>query len=47
MNDMTIPRPAGSPDTTKSIFVPLFSEQILDADAALVMVSAYIPDGGP
>jgi iron complex transport system substrate-binding protein len=45
MNDMTIPRPAGSPDTTKSIFVPLSSEQILDADAALVMVSAYVPDG--
>ena len=45
MADMAIPRPAGSPDTTASIFVPLSSEQILDADAALVMVSAYTPGG--
>jgi iron complex transport system substrate-binding protein len=45
MADMGIPRPAGAPDTTEEIFVPLSQEQILDADAGLVMVSTWAPDG--
>lgn len=45
MTDMTIPRPADAPDTTESIFVPLSAEQILQADAGLIMVSAWTPDG--
>jgi iron complex transport system substrate-binding protein len=45
MADMGIPRPEGAPDTTESIFVPLSQEQILDADAGLVMVSTWAPDG--
>ncbi|KUG57004.1 MULTISPECIES: ABC transporter substrate-binding protein [Kocuria] len=45
MADMGIPRPDGAPDTTESIFVPLSQEQILEADADLVMVSTWAPDG--
>jgi iron complex transport system substrate-binding protein len=45
MADMGIPRPEGAPDTTESIFVPLSQEQILDAEADLVMVSTWAPDG--
>lgn len=45
MADMGIPRPEGAPDTTEEIFVPLSQEQILEADADLVMVSAWAPDG--
>ncbi|MEU3269321.1 iron-siderophore ABC transporter substrate-binding protein [Saccharomonospora sp. NPDC006951] len=45
MADMGIPRPDGAPDTEEEIFVPLSSEQILNADAGLVMVSAYTPPG--
>ncbi|HEU4807493.1 MAG TPA: iron-siderophore ABC transporter substrate-binding protein [Homoserinimonas sp.] len=45
MTDMGIPRPADAPDTTESIFVPLSAEQILEGDAALIMVSAFTPDG--
>ncbi|MFI7484289.1 ABC transporter substrate-binding protein [Kocuria sp. M1R5S2] len=45
MADMGIPRPEGQPDTTESIFVPLSQEQILEADADLIMVSAWTPDG--
>ncbi len=45
MTDMGIPRPETAPDTTESIFVPLSAEQILEADAGLVMVSAFTPDG--
>ncbi|WIG15831.1 ABC transporter substrate-binding protein [Kocuria rosea] len=45
MADMGIPRPEGAPDTTEEIFVPLSQEQILEADADLVMVSTWAPDG--
>ncbi|MHA7263534.1 ABC transporter substrate-binding protein [Arthrobacter sp. TMN-37] len=45
MADMGIPRPVGSPDTTESVFVPLSAEQILEADAGLIMVSAFRPAG--
>ncbi|MFI7584000.1 ABC transporter substrate-binding protein [Kocuria sp. M1N1S27] len=45
MTDMGIPRPEGAPDTDESIFVPLSQEQILEADADLVMVSTWAPDG--
>lgn len=45
MTDMGIPRPEGAPDTTESIFVPLSAEQILEADADLIMVSAWLPEG--
>ncbi|MFI5716140.1 ABC transporter substrate-binding protein [Nocardia sp. NPDC051750] len=45
MTDMGIPRPAGAPDTDDAIFTPLSVEQILKADAGIVMVSAYTPPG--
>ncbi len=45
MADLGIPRPAGSPDTTESVFVPLSAEQILEADAGLILVSAFRPEG--
>ncbi|MEU4838797.1 ABC transporter substrate-binding protein [Nocardia testacea] len=45
MTDMGIPRPAGAPDSEDSIFTPLSVEQILAADAEIVMVSAYTPPG--
>ncbi|WP_063060228.1 ABC transporter substrate-binding protein [Nocardia sienata] len=45
MADMGIPRPAGAPDADDSIFTPLSVEQILAADAGIVMVSAYTPPG--
>ncbi|MDR6507181.1 iron-siderophore ABC transporter substrate-binding protein [Arthrobacter oryzae] len=45
MTDMRIPRPQGAPDSEKEIFVPLSSEQILQGDAGLVMVSAFTPAG--
>lgn len=45
MSDMGIPRPAGAPDTTSTIFVPLSAEQILQADASLVLVSSWEPSG--
>ncbi|WLQ04980.1 ABC transporter substrate-binding protein [Arthrobacter oryzae] len=45
MTDMRIPRPQGAPDSKKEIFVPLSSEQILQGDAGLVMVSAFTPAG--
>lgn len=45
MSDMGVPRPEGQPDTTESIFVPLSAEQILEADASLIMVSAWEPEG--
>lgn len=45
MTDMGLPRPEGQPDTTESIFVPLSAEQILEADASLIMVSAWEPEG--
>ncbi|MGW5381054.1 ABC transporter substrate-binding protein [Nocardia sp. NPDC003963] len=45
MTDMGIPRPAGAPDNNDGIFTPLSVEQILRADAGLVMVSAYTPPG--
>jgi len=45
MTDMRIPRPKGAPDSEKEIFVPLSSEQILQGDAGLVMVSAFTPAG--
>ncbi|WP_293782084.1 iron-siderophore ABC transporter substrate-binding protein [uncultured Aeromicrobium sp.] len=45
MGDMAIPRPEGAPDTNDSIFVPLSAEQIPNADASLIMVSAYTPPG--
>lgn len=46
MSDMGIPRPKDGPDTTESIFVPISAEQILSADAGLVMVSAFKPGSG-
>jgi iron complex transport system substrate-binding protein len=45
MADMGLPRPAEAPDTTDSIFVPLSAENILQADAAVVLVSAWEPEG--
>ncbi|WP_199804971.1 ABC transporter substrate-binding protein [Nocardia jinanensis] len=45
MTDMGIPRPADAPDNNDSIFTPLSVEQILRADAGLIMVSAYTPPG--
>jgi len=45
MTDMGIPRPEGQPDTTEKVFVPLSTEQILTADAGLIMVSTYAPEG--
>jgi iron complex transport system substrate-binding protein len=45
MADMGIPRPEGAPDTTESIFVPLSAEQILQADAGVVLVSTWEPGG--
>ncbi|MEV7603962.1 iron-siderophore ABC transporter substrate-binding protein [Paenarthrobacter sp. NPDC089322] len=45
MSDMNIPRPKDAPDSEKEIFVPLSSEQILEGDAQLVLVSAYTPPG--
>ena len=45
MTDMRIPRPKDAPDSEKEIFVPLSSEQILQGDAGLVMVSAFTPAG--
>ena len=34
-------RPQGQPDSTEQIFVPLSQEQILGADADIVLVSAF------
>lgn len=45
MTDMGLPRPEGQPDTTEKVFVPLSPEQILTADAGLIMVSTYAPAG--
>jgi len=45
MADMGIPRPAEAPDTTETIFVPLSAEQILQADASLIVVSSWEPEG--
>lgn len=45
MADMGIPRPAGAPDADDSIYTPLSAEQILAADAGIIMVSAYTPPG--
>lgn len=45
MSDMGVPRPQGQPDSTEQIFVPLSQEQILGADADIVLVSAFTPDG--
>ncbi|MDQ0922238.1 iron complex transport system substrate-binding protein [Pseudarthrobacter sp. W1I19] len=45
MTDMRIPRPKDAPDSQSEIFVPLSSEQILQGDAGLVMVSAFTPAG--
>lgn len=45
MADMGLPRPESAPDTTESILVPLSAEQILEADAGLVLVSTWEPDG--
>lgn len=45
MADMAIPRPKDAPDSQSEIFVPLSSEQILEGDAGLVMVSAFTPPG--
>lgn len=45
MADMGLPRPADAPDTTDSIFVPLSAENILQADASVIMVSAWEPEG--
>lgn len=45
MTDMQIPRPKDAPDSQSEIFVPLSSEQILQGDAGLVMVSAFTPAG--
>ncbi|MFD1211443.1 ABC transporter substrate-binding protein [Arthrobacter sp. GCM10027362] len=45
MTDMGLPRPENQPDTTEEVFVPLSPEQILTADAGLIMVSAYAPEG--
>ncbi|UVJ40304.1 ABC transporter substrate-binding protein [Arthrobacter sp. CJ23] len=45
MADMGIPRPKDGPDTNKAIFVPLSQEQILQAEAKVIFVSAYTPAG--
>ncbi|MCP2637898.1 iron-siderophore ABC transporter substrate-binding protein [Microbacterium sp. HD4P20] len=45
MADMGLPRPADAPDTTESIFVPLSAENILQADASIILVSSWEPDG--
>lgn len=45
MADMGIRRPDAAPDTDENIFVPLSAEEIADADAGLIMVSAYQPPG--
>lgn len=45
MADMGLPRPADAPDTTESIFVPLSAENILQADASVILVSAWEPEG--
>ncbi|NLP84541.1 iron-siderophore ABC transporter substrate-binding protein [Microbacterium sp. CFH 90308] len=45
MTDMGLPRPADAPDTTETIFVPLSAENILQADASIVLVSSWEPDG--
>lgn len=45
MADLGLPRPEGAPDTTESIFVPLSAEQILQADAGVVLVSTWEPEG--
>ena len=41
MADMHIPRPTDQLDSDTEIFVPISAEQILQADAGLIMVSAY------
>lgn len=45
MADMGIPRPAEAPDANETIFVPLSAEQILQADASVILVSAWEPEG--
>jgi iron complex transport system substrate-binding protein len=45
MADMGIPRPAEAPDTDETIFVPLSAEQILQADASVILVSSWEPGG--
>ncbi|WP_280236694.1 iron-siderophore ABC transporter substrate-binding protein [Nocardia cyriacigeorgica] len=45
MTDMAIPRPEDAPDSNDVIFTPLSAEQILRADAGIIMVSAYTPPG--
>lgn len=45
MSDMGLPRPEGQPDTDETIFVPLSAEQILQADASVILVSAWEPEG--
>ncbi|NKX56317.1 ABC transporter substrate-binding protein [Arthrobacter mobilis] len=45
MTDMGLSRPENQPDTTEEVFLPLSPEQIPSADASLIMVSAYTPEG--
>ena len=44
LEDMSVPRPAGAPDTKDSIFVPISQEQILSVDAGLMLLSSWAPN---
>ncbi|WP_269937329.1 ABC transporter substrate-binding protein [Arthrobacter sp. HY1533] len=44
MADAGIPRPAGQPDSTEKIFVPLSQEQLPAAEAGLIITSAFGQD---
>lgn len=46
MTDAGIPRPAGQPDSTEKIFVPLSQEQLPSAEAGLIITSAFGQDSG-
>ncbi|WP_309080635.1 iron-siderophore ABC transporter substrate-binding protein [Zhihengliuella sp.] len=45
MADMGVPRPEGQPDSEEEIMVALSTEQILEADAGLIMESTWNPGG--
>ncbi|KRE71157.1 ABC transporter substrate-binding protein [Arthrobacter sp. Soil762] len=46
MTDAGIPRPAGQPDSTEKIFVPLSQEQLPAAEAGLIITSAFGQNSG-
>ena len=45
MKDAGIPRPAGAPDSTETIFTELSQEKIMDADAGMILTSATASGG--